>query len=374
MIDSINLLLGAGVSLHADMPGTWDLTDEILNKYQDWYTEMGLEFKYLPKREGFEGKVDIDVDLIGKLINDINSILRNFSKRSTDPTYEDIFEAINQIISYELNQDFNLLLYPTIEYLKNNFINVKIEKFDDCTKLIEDIIRYRLQSNGRKMKEKPIQDILKDKKYSEVNIFTLNFDTLIEELLDRQNIDFNDGFDIPVFDNQARIWNMNSFLNNNTNTINIYKLHGSLDWKKLLGSEDYFPFFKIIDMPDYPHFKSDYDTIATSSNTILLGKESKLYSYNYGIFIDLLMLFYLKLQKSNTLIISGFGFGDYGINLRIIDWMMKNQSNNIICIDPGFDWIYEKSTGTYKRLFDEWADDKRLTIIKQRFEEWNGIF
>ena len=127
-------------------------------------------------------------------------------------------------------------------------------------------------------------------------------------------------------------------------------------------------------MPDYPHFKSDYDTIATSSNTILLGKESKLYSYNYGIFIDLLMLFYLKLQKSNTLIISGFGFGDYGINLRIIDWMMKNQSNNIICIDPGFDWIYEKSTGTYKRLFDEWADDKRLTIIKQRFEEWNGIF
>jgi hypothetical protein len=139
---------------------------------------------------------------------------------------------------------------------------------------------------------------------------------LIEQCLIENNIGFSDGFVLK--DNIARVWNPNSF----NEKINLLKLHGSINWVNFDTDDPYEKKVCIYLQPQHEFFHP----------AIILGSFNKLSEYSRGINFDLQCLFAKHLNMCNRLIISGYSFGDKGINSRIINWLYGNHQRKIIII------------------------------------------
>ncbi|MDA3813374.1 MAG: hypothetical protein PF570_03885, partial [Candidatus Cloacimonetes bacterium] len=120
------------------------------------------------------------------------------------------------------------------------------------------------------------------------------------------------------------------------------------------------------------HAKDENDEFVNylwNKSIILTGTFNKLIDYNSGIFSDLFCLFSSKLDQIETLIISGYGFGDVGINTKIIEWYYKNSKTKIILIHKNSDGLKEKARGAISNKWINWIQEGRLLIINKWFEE-----
>lgn len=374
---SIAFLLGAGVSIPAGMPSTKDLTKEILCDYDNWCVsfDAGKNYQTVESfKNNHNGLVpdQSDIHKIGNFIHKVRSLLIKYYNDVADITYEDIYDALNQIHGHISENYRNPLIEPFIKNL-NELCENKIDSPSvQSMKFIEDVVRHRLISNGRKAKLSPLIDIIQTKQSDSIHIFTLNFDTLIEELLSNEGIDYCDGFTLPLYNNQVNLWQMESLMNNNFR-VKLYKLHGSLDWEHLMGGDYHYQFVRITNaMENYPYFEFGGKDRVYGRDAELMGIANKLLSYNYGIYLDLIGLFNLNLKKCKTLIISGYSFSDYGINLRITDWMARTKDSRIIFIDPYSETTLQKSRGAIYSQFGNWIKDKRMKVINDAFQNWDG--
>jgi hypothetical protein len=375
---SIAFLFGAGVSIPAKMPSTKDLTNEILNDYEKWCNafEVGQSFQTVEnykKRHTVNLPNQRKIVEIGNFLNQLLKLLKKYNKNVTDITYEDIYDTLNQIHG-NISENYK---NPLIEPFVNELIEICGNSIDllsfQSMKFIEDVIRLRLRSNSRQAVLSPLIKIINENSLNSIHIFTLNFDTLIEELLVNEGIDYCDGFTLPLYNNQVCLWQMESLMNNNFR-VKLYKLHGSLDWERIMGGIYDNQFVKIINqMVNYPDFEFNGTERVVGCDTELMGIANKLLSYNYGIYQDMINLFNLNLKECTTLIISGYSFSDYGINLRIIDWMVRTKNSKIVFIDPFSEVTLQKSRGAIYSQFDKWKKDNKFIIINDKFENWNAI-
>jgi len=54
---------------------------------------------------------------------------------------------------------------------------------------------------------------------------------------------------------------------------------------------------------------------------MLVGGFNKILNYTGGVFADLFCAFRSALYRTTELVISGYGFGDKGVNRAIIEWL-----------------------------------------------------
>lgn len=388
-MNKIIFLFGAGSSIPAEMSSTWDITTNVLdgdnimrhtdgNYYfgKPLYHHIGKEDEYVPRVLLFLKRIKIEIDLY----------YWNFFKKVTN--YEDLFYVASQIYDSELFNYDNPVVQPFIDKIikevkpllkgKQGEIRKKWELHelaDEAMNYIHDIVWHHLGKKPINISYlKFLKDAYEDSKIERIRIFSLNHDLVIEEYFKTADIPYIDGFGKPI--NDVKYWDYNLY--KVKGKISISKLHGSINWFKF-SREEYAP--NEIGIPLHGNFWRTKDPNGIYQHPVhgrpmlLVGTFNKILQYTYDIYFLLYYLFYNNLNEINTLIISGYSFGDKGINIRIIEWMYSNKERKIIVIHPEIEKLKNSSRGSIYLKWDKWIKDKKMVVIQKSIQEisWNEI-
>lgn len=185
-----------------------------------------------------------------------------------------------------------------------------------------------------------------------VNIFTSNYDMLINEALEENNLSFNDGFyrenrfELDTLDTVPMILDVNDeFIE--VPHYNLIKFHGSLDWNS--NADETI-------MKKQKPYDSSFVGIMPSH----LKYNNLLFSYTY---YDLINRMKEALSKSNsTLFILGFSLRDEHIK-KIIETALKKNKTLLI--------IFVSYSGEVDEFIDEFNSDPKF--IKLTPSEYSDV-
>ena len=203
-----------------------------------------------------------------------------------------------------------------------------------------------------------------------LNIFTLNHDNLLENFFGKNLIKFIDGFEFNPAANYS-LWNPNLF--DCTQKIKLLKLHGSISWYRLSEKSNTS---KTIGYAKFFEKPMGYKINLTDGKEaefwepifFLTGINNKYLDYNSSIFLRLFYYFQKLLDSTNNLIVSGYSFGDNGINLRLIDWFINDSNRKLIIICPNKDSLISSAKGAMQKRLKDFPSI-RLKFIPKCFEK-----
>ena len=230
-------------------------------------------------------------------------------------------EAINngdKAKEYEVKKEFfEGSIFPLLN------LDLDDERLDDkeeFIKLLVDIVNIRDSASANKI----------------INIFTTNYDNIIELSLENSSINYIDGFSgrtNPIFSTKnygKSIGKLNILTRRikEEASVNLYKIHGSLYWKKNnddIVFEDYHNKLEIIN-----NCKNQNEFLdAYNNNLIIINPEESKYNstvmnLNY---YDQMRMFTNELESNNTILISyGFSFDDLHIYKQVENALYANQT------------------------------------------------
>lgn len=356
----LSILFGSGVSLKSNMPKMSKITSDIL--YNDNLRYDSSRYFFEHKEPQDCSKVKAVRELLFILKNKIDLFFKNYDKiylkQAREANYEDLYFAVKQIIDSITFEFENPILFDLINSLKIRFSkNHNGYSFqnivEDSMLLIESTVLNHLNKKINNTSQFNLIINL-NKQLDLKNIFTLNHDLVMETFLEHNNISYNDGFS-----KSTNIYWHGKF--EKDNEINFLKLHGSINWFSTGGGQNLR-----LNLSDKPfNYPAIHMIIGTSYNylpLILIGTFNKLNSYLSGVFEHLYYSFKLNLEKSNILIVAGYGFGDKGINMVINHWLYKNAGNKLIIIHPEREKLWDNARGQFYKIYNRFYDDKNNLI------------
>lgn len=241
----------------------------------------------------------------------------------------------------------------TVEDLLNQFLQMKRllygrkdkEYGDWDIKKVEEAIRKTLQEIVKAIGTRWdysethgsfLQRLLQHKGRKICDIFSLNYDVVLEATLENLCIPYIDGFrgaenayfDYSLFDTAP----------SGVSLFRLYKIHGSINWFK--------------DKKGKIRRKSSYPDNLTDERQVIYPCEQKYFLTQYGIYEVLMDLFRKRLKDgrpNNKLVIIGYSFSDNHINEAIID-AICNIGNNLTVY--AFVGEEKDADGQIKRLED----------------------
>ena len=269
----------------------------------------------------------IIIPAIGKMTTDIESELNKTEKYQTA-----IIEIREEIKFYKKKYNIETLISnieQKIEIIGNGTLNkLGKEEFHSLLKEIKKQIRETVSVHKEILEDKKIDCLIHvdfaewigraNRKFP-IEIFTTNYDYLLELGLEEKKIPFYDGFtgSHQPFFNSESIEAMD-FIPNQTK---LWKLHGSLGWH--------------FDKKTKKVWRKDSD-----SDDFLIYPSSLKYSESkkqpYTALMDRLTNF-LK-QPDTVLITCGYSFGDEHINERIVTALNTNTSGHVISLYYDIEW------------------------------------
>jgi hypothetical protein len=292
--DSILFLLGAGASREAGIPTSIMMIDNIeklLEENREWskYKELYYCIKSsIIHGFGIIGDYDKNLLNIETLVNTMDELIKSIKH----PIYPFVGSWIPRLT----------------ELTNNNF--TKIEEFR--RKIVAELYRWmKFQQNEDILYNKGFLKFQDDYKYT-VRIFSLNYDTCIEEACGEERI--NRGFD------PEHKWDWRNFGNEEKSDfiINLYKLHGSRDWAKTLSG-----------------------TVIEKKGDISEGEEALIFGTTYKLqYLDpFLYLIYEFRQwtldpKTEAIVCIGYSFGDEHINGIIKQSIIDDSKRKIVVVSP----------------------------------------
>lgn len=204
-------------------------------------------------------------------------------------------------------------------------------------------------------------DACRSSEVSSVDIFSLNHDMLIERALEYSGIKYVDGFRLPV--NGVRYWRPQLYEQPDSPP-RLFKLHGSVNWFRFRDNEKTGrnPYGIPIGQ-DHFHTRAPNGEMQwpmDSCPELLVGTFNKTVAYNSGIFAEVHNLFFRSLPGVDLLIVAGYGFGDKGINSRVVDFMADRPSKKMFVIDPDLNGLKTRARGAIGNRWDQWVSGGRL--------------
>lgn len=368
---NIAFLFGAGISEPAKMDSTDELTKKVLSGN---IVNNISRFIEVDDPSHFSWNTQNEyVNRIRKLFELIRDYLgSHYSFRSRELNYEDYFNIVDSLHEDE-NMNFeNPAVTFFSEYLLKEHLYLfdpidvqhsRIRLIDLCSKAkdyIKDIVAFNLSKEPDTLNHLNfLNDVYNEKPNDNHFIFTLNHDTIIEQFLEANNVKYSDGF--RKKDDNVKFWNKNNF----NEKISLLKLHGSVNWH-YDSSEDWYDDNVCI-----------YTTYVRGADRPLLqiGSSNKIIKYNRGISFQLQCLFAKFLENIEVLIISGYSFGDSGVNNRIIDWFYSSRENKFIVIHRDPDSLKSKARPAIEMKWDGWKKSNSLINIHKYIEDvtWADI-
>jgi hypothetical protein len=205
-------------------------------------------------------------------------------------------------------------------------------KNGDVFNRFKDFITFQLINQWTKFEKSKAKEMLNPLRSLLVNpddfclrIFSLNYDLIFEEVFNTKKLKLlDDGFsERTTPSGKIQYW-AKEFNSKDSNTkINLYKLHGSLNWVYNLSSEDISKKESVFDGRE---------------PLIIFGSYSKMLSFDP--FLYILSTFRDLLEEATILITIGYSFHDKYINNLIIQQLSQNTQYDIpkklIVVDPSW--------------------------------------
>ena len=298
----------------------------------------------------------------------INLIIGSGASLPAIPLAGTIEKEIEALHEQDKTSEAHLKAYDFIRSMQEP-ANRMIDEEDD-TDIAESINNY-------KTLVQILEHILAERKANtlpkQVNLFTTNYDLLIEKAASRvPGIVLNDGFNrTPDIKNEF-CFSPKNFFNSiynhgnlfsykvETPSINLIKIHGSLSWKK--KQEEIM--FEVKTINGIPEETKDDETIADYLNqyTLILPQKGKFRETLLDrTYYDLLRIYTNELDKENSLLIAfGFSFVDehiYDITRRAL----KNPTLIILIV------CYE--TQEAERLESVFKENNNVQLISPSEDE-----
>lgn len=305
MAKKLCLFLGAGASKAFGYPTTKDFLDNLRPKLDNTQNNIIESFQ--------ESKKVVDIEHVLNIITTFKALNSN----------ELVAEFLNQKRpEFRLNkQKINWVGFlHSITRLEKVAISDLFNqyRFDDTN--VADLI-----SCYNQLFEKVI---FKLNKTGELDIFTTNYDSVIEELCENTegNICLLDGF-VTVGPRGRLFWRpedsyYKEFDKDAKLKLRLFKLHGSLNWCQLKNGE-----IEQVRLEQPVAESSRYKT------NMLIYPAQKNYETNEP-FNKLLKLFRENLDNTMACIVIGFAFRDELINEIFLDFLRKHKRRRLVVLSP----------------------------------------
>ena len=322
----IIVLFGAGASADAEIPTSVEMVENIEQKVQkeEVWNEYEEVFNYIKSAihyaDGIKGVFNESIN-IERLVNTLSEL-----------------EKKEEHTIYPFIGNWNMKL---LELAGQDFENIR--KFK--TLIIDQLKDWVTMDDYNKGKYySGVARFQKEYNFS-LRVFTLNYDLCLEK--NCSNVKIERGFD-----ERSRTWDWRRFEVNENEPVDIflYKLHGSIDWKRdnsgnLTFSDD----VKRADTPD-----------------LIFGTNYKLQ------YVDPYLFFVYELRKysleAKLIVTIGYGFGDEHINGIIGQAAKSNDGLRLVCVGKGLN--REMVKGALKISGDQTEDDNRIETVEKAATEY----
>lgn len=323
--EAIGFFLSAGCPLSVDMPeGQWPLIPDVVNLTKYIHTELS------------------DNEHYAKLISELEKAEKNKNN------IEDILSFLRALVSVSKGGEVRGLTEEQLSILEITI----------CEKIAKKI-NVNLPNS-----ETPYHNLAKwirsiDRKIA-VEIFTTNYDLLMEQSLEEMEIPYFDGFvgaNNPFFDLRALEDNLIP-----KHWSRLWKIHGSINWcQKHVGNQKRV-------YRTHPNHKESSHLIYPSH---LKYEESR--KMPYLALLDQLNRFIRK--KSSFLVLSGYSFNDGHLNDVIVSALKSNPTAMVLGLMYGDYYIddKEKYPEAYRLAKNQhnlniWTND--AAIIGTNYGKW----
>jgi hypothetical protein len=382
-------LFGAGISISAGFPKTADITEAVLEEEIYQNNNGGWSLGRAPS----DIQVSAEAEDIRKLLRFLKYLAVDYYQGTVNCiTYEDLSYLVEQISNSRSNYD-NPALQPLIEQIRANILphvhckkllNFWGEKYPveslatHATTMIRCITAKKIKKSNNQVSE-PLIQLLKEGP-KPLFLAVLNHDCLVENSLDHENMPFVDGF--KQSNDGYRLWQPRLF--DDESSMHLYKLHGTVNWYRV-DLEENGNIRRVICAME--RGRNDYKPVnPTDEPYILTGRFNKMLEYLTEPYVTIFNTFLRRLRDVQLLVISGYSFGDKGINTVIINWLEEDMGRRMVVVHPNFGKKLVTDKGSYKPLvwqmrqaiknnWEKWKKESQLVLIEDKFENltWDRI-
>jgi hypothetical protein len=190
-------------------------------------------------------------------------------------------------------------------------------------------------------------DGVRDQRLDGCDVFTLNHDKVIESAFWNSDAQLVDGF--GTADGDVAWWEPTIF----ENRLRHYflKLHGSIDWfrdskgvRKNIGHD-----------PDHACTADGSSLGLPGPSRVLIGTFNKIRDYFEVPFSDLMVVFRRQMRTISVLIVSGYSFGDKGINAVLNEWMRSPLEPRMLVLRERAQDFPTEVRGAIRKLWCEFG-------------------
>lgn len=359
---SLCFLLGSGISRPAKLPSVDEITEQVLSPNEFFRCTDGVYRRASAVQQSPElvRMQTPDLERIDQLLRWLkgHAEIRYAADTQRLVTYEDLAYMAAQIHDDAFDEYENPAIGPLVCCALNSLPDLcsatKLGKLaGEVVNFIGDVVADMLSKPASQTDHlRPIREAASDTQLQELNVFTLNHDCLLERYLRENDVAVVDGFD-QENNLGIRTWTPRLFdcPSNHTTcpVVRFFKLHGSINWRRFRPRE------ARNEEPSGNPWREEYVGIRSNPATasvkdaqgrkheeldhalFLAGTFNKMFSYLNHVFLELHYRFHRALGETSQLVVSGYGFGDKGINNRITDWMCSACSSvarKMILIEP----------------------------------------
>lgn len=265
------LFLGAGASVFASQPTTkkiMTLVRERVQKRADEPNRDAARQSYIMNLVSDEiyGDVEKLYDGLERAINtdhdNCKPIIRNTREGAYDLSHEQIIDEL-----LHLKSIIREILLTSLVIRSDVYKSIK---------QVYDVVWEAVKDNGT----------------DEFQVFTTNYDTIIEEYCEEATLDMVNGFE--SYRKLRRTWD-DKWTSDTTNALYLTKLHGSINWYKNADN-------KIVEIGDIGQ--------RDGRNDIMIAPTEGTKQYNKEPFSTLMERFRTEIEKVDVLLVIGFSYRD----------------------------------------------------------------
>lgn len=334
--NELNWLLGAGISYDAKLPLMYPLTNKVKSDFQAKHTELYASV-FNPLLA--ELPTDCHVEHLLSHLGDYAALAERHKDKKTSIAGEEVELA-------------------TLQEVHSLIIN--------C---ISDVIRggYVENADGSVLEEgTPVNPIVCIKAHLEfidilfnhtsagiyerrkaANIFTTNYDTLLEDALALNRVPYWDGFSGGAV--AYRTLSYGDSIPSSGFRANLLKIHGSIDW--YLCDKGYV--WRVRDADQYP--KKENRVLIYPQATKYVATQQDPFSTQFDLFRKT-----LNSTNSNVLAVCGYSFGDDHINNEI-EFALSKEKNKTVLVA-----FLECKDGVIPKCLERWRTSsygKQIFIV-----------
>jgi hypothetical protein len=301
-------LLGAGISIDAKLPLMYPLTNKVKKDVKSSHNKIYDEiiaplFEELPE--------SCHIEHVLSHLGDYAALAeRNKEKKAVINGTEVDLEALKEAHNTILESISNVIRCGYVEGIDGGAddegtLSAPIVDIESHLEFIDTLFNHASAGVHERRKT--------------VNIFTTNYDTLLEDALALNKVPYWDGFAGGAVAHRTQRYGEPAPTNGQR--ANLIKMHGSIDW--FLCDKGYV--WRVRDNDCYP--KADRRVLIYPQATKYIATQQDPFSSQFDLFRKS-----LNSRQNNTLAVCGYSFGDDHINNEIEFALSKEENKTVLLV------------------------------------------